>query len=497
VIAREYDAVIVGSGPNGLAAAIALQQAGLSTLVVEAHETAGGGMRTAELTSMGFRHDVCSAVHPLGIGSPFFRSLPLARHGLRWIDSPTPLAHVLDDGHAVTLERSIDETARAMGRDERAYRELLAPIAARFTELAPMILGPLRWPDDPALFVEFGVRAMRSMIGLARGRFVGEAPSALLGGIAAHAMVPLDRAFTASFAMVLGAAGHAVGWPIAEGGSQAIADALVAHHRALGGHLALGSEVRELRELPHARAYVLDVAARDVVRIARAKLDARYVAALERFRYGPGVFKIDWALGGPIPWRDPRCGRAVTVHLSGSLDRIAADEAVLHRGRMSEQPFVLLGQPSIVDPSRAPAGHHTVWAYCHVPHGSDVDAAGRIEAHVERHAPGFRERIVARATRDARQMEAYDAGFVGGDISMGLPDARQLFFRPVARLDPYATSAPDVFICSASTPPGGGVHGMCGYWAARSVLRRVFGVVRGAERLAERRDRWREAEPST
>lgn len=470
-----YDAIIIGSGPNGLTAANVLAQAGLSTLVVEAHDSAGGGTRTAALTEPGFLHDVCSAVHPLGLASPAFASFGLDRHGLQWVESPTPLAHVMPDGSAVTLERSLSETAEQLGADGPAYERLFQPFVARLEPLLQMILGPLRFPRAPGLFARFGMVAIRSMCGLASSRFRGERAAALLGGIAAHAMLRLQAPITASFALVLASAGHGVGWPVARGGSQAIANALLARYLTLGGELQLNQPVTDLAQLPAARAYLFDVTPRQVLQIAGHQLPDRYKRRLARFRYGPGVFKVDWALRGPIPWRDSRCARAVTVHLSGNLQDIAASEASVHDGRLPERPFVLLGQPSIVDPTRAPPGKHTAWGYCHVPHGSTLSALAQIEAQVERCAPGFRDLVMARATSNAVEMEQYNPNNVGGDINSGVSDLTQLFFRPVLRLDPYTTPAPNIFLCSSSTPPGGGVHGMCGYWAARSVLRRRFG----------------------
>lgn len=473
---REYDAVVLGAGPNGLSAAIALARAGLSTVLVEGHEVPGGGSRTRELTLPGFRHDVCSAVHPLALASPFFRELALERYGLAWVQPDCPLVHVLDDGTGVPLERSIEATAAHLGRDGESYRALIAPLVERFDALTPMILGPLRFPTSPLLLARFGLSALRSMRGLAEARFADEGARALLSGIAAHAMLPLDAAATASFALVLASAAHAVGWPVARGGSQAIADALVRCFREAGGELVTGHFVERLDELPRARAYLLDITPKQLLAIAPERLTRRYRSVLARFRYGPGVFKIDWALRAPIPWRDPACARAGTVHLSGSLDAIAESEAAVHDGRVAKRPFVLLAQPSLFDASRAPEGRHTAWAYCHVPHGAPIDASGAIEAHVERFAPGFRERIMARSTLNAVQMSHYDPNYVGGDINGGLANLGQLFFRPAMRADPYATSAPDLFLCSSSTPPGGGVHGMCGYWAAESALARVFGL---------------------
>jgi phytoene dehydrogenase-like protein len=469
-----YDAVVVGSGPNGLAAAVALAREGLAVLVLEARASPGGGCRSGPLTLAGYVHDYCSTAHPLGAGSPFLRTLPLDRHGLRWIHPDAPLAHALRPGQAVLLERSLDATAAELAGDGASYARLFRPLVDRFDELAPMILGPLRVPDHPVLLARFGWRGIRSMRALAR-RFAAEPARALLAGIAAHAMVPLTEPATAAFALVLGVAAHAVGWPVAAGGSQAIADALVAHLRELGGRLECEREVESLASLPRARAYLLDLTPRQVLRIAAERLSASYRRRLERYRYGPGVFKLDWALDAPIPWSDAGCARAGTVHLAGTEPEVRAAEAAVYAGRVPERPFVLLVQPSRFDASRAPQGKHTAWAYCHVPHGWEGDAAAAVEEQIERHAPGFRDVIAARATRSAPELERYNPNYVGGDINGGVADLRQLFFRPMPRLDPYTTSAPDVFLCSSSTPPGGGVHGMCGYWAARSVLRRVFG----------------------
>ena len=474
----EYDAVVVGAGPNGLAAAITMARAGLRTIVFEARATPGGGTRSAELTAPGFVHDVCSAVHPLAVASPCFRELDLERHGLRWAHPECPLVHVLDEERSVTLERSLDATAGALGADGEAYRLLFEDIVGELDELFAMVLGPVvRVPTSPLLLASFGLRALRSLEGLARARFREEPARALLAGIAAHAMVPLHAPATASFALVLGAAAHAVGWPLARGGSQAIADALVRCLREAGGEIVLDHSVEHLSRLPRAHAYLCDVTPRQLVAIAGEFLPPAYRRRLERFRYGPGVFKMDWALSGPIPWRDPACARAATVHLSGTLDDVAASEIAVHEGRISPAPFVLLAQPTLFDPTRAPPGMHTAWAYCHVPHGARVDLSELVEARIERFAPGFRERIVARASMDPAALERYDANYVGGDINGGLSDLAQLFARPVARIDPYSMPAPSIFLCSSSTPPGGGVHGMCGWHAARSALRRVFGIV--------------------
>jgi phytoene dehydrogenase-like protein len=470
-----YDAVIVGSGPNGLAAAALLAREGLATLVLESHATLGGGSRTQPLTLPGFLHDPCSTVHPLGAASPFLRALDLAAHGLTWIHSPAPLAHVLDEDRVVTLERSVAATAEQLGADARAYRSLVEPFVRRFDELVPMLLGPLRLPSAPLLLGRFGLSALRSMRGLARARFGDARSAALLGGIAAHAMLPLDALATASFGLVLAIAGHRVGWPIAQGGSQSIVAALERYLLAHGAELRVGCPVKHLDQLPEARAYLFDVAPRQLLAIAGDALPSAYRRRLERFRHGPGVFKLDWALAAPIPWRDPRCARAATVHLSGDLTEIATMGAVVQSGRVPGQPFVLLVQPTLFDPSRAPAGRHVAWAYCQVPHGSTHDLTAAIEREIERFAPGFRALVLARAAQTARDIESYNPNYVGGDIAGGATDLRQLFFRPAPRLDPYATPNPSIFLCSASTPPGGGVHGMCGYFAARSALARAFG----------------------
>lgn len=471
-----HDVVVIGSGPNGLAAGIAMLRAGLSVHLIEGHTTPGGGMRTSDLTLAGFEHDVCSSVHPLGIASPWFRTLELEVHGLRWIQPGAPLAHVMSDGRAVMLERSLAETAAGLGDDGPAYAQLLRPFVDELDELFPDLLGPLRFPAHPVRFARFGLEAIRSMRGLAQARFTGSAAPALLAGIAAHAMIPLDEAATASFALVLALAGHGSGWPIARGGSRAICDALVAHYISLGGTLELGHRVTRFEELPPARAYLFDTDPRQLEAICGDRLPAHYRARLANFRYGPGVFKMDWALSAPIPWRDPACLRSATVHLSGTLDEITHAQAIVHDGRTGDRPFVLCGQPSLFDPTRAPPGKHTAWAYCHVPSGSEVDMAAAIEARIEEFAPGFRELVLARASINPRQLAAYNPNYVGGDINGGLSDWRQLFFRPVASTDPYATGAPDIFLCSASTPPGGGVHGMCGYFAAASALHHVFGL---------------------
>jgi phytoene dehydrogenase-like protein len=471
-----YDAIVVGSGPNGLAAAIVLARAGWSVLVVEGRETVGGGARTGELTLPGFRHDLCSAVHPMAAGSPLFLELPLAEHGLEFLQPELPLAHPLDGGEAAVLARSLEETADGLGgADGRAWRRLVGPVARHWERLAPELLAPLHLPRSPATalrMARFGLSALRSAAGLARARFAGERARALFAGLGGHSMLPLEATASAAIALVLGAAGHAVGWPIPRGGAQAISDALAGHLRSLGGEIETGRWVRSVAELPPARAYLLDVTPRQLVALAGDRLPARYLRRLLRYRYGPGVFKVDWALAGPIPWRAEACRRAGTVHLGGTLEEIAAAEADVARGGHTERPYVLLAQPTLEDPSRAPASRHVAWAYCHVPNGSREDRTDAIEAQVERFAPGFRDLVLARHTADTAAMEAYDPNYVGGDINGGNQDLGQLFARPVARLVPYSTPNPKIWICSSSTPPGGGVHGMCGYHAARALLRR-------------------------
>jgi phytoene dehydrogenase-like protein len=462
------DAVVVGAGPNGLAAAIALARAGRSVRVLEAAETIGGGSRSAELTLPGFTHDICSAVHPHPLASPFLRELPLAEHGLELVHPELPLAHPLDDGTAVAFDRSIDATAASIGgKDGEAYRRLVAPPVRDAEKLLPAILGPLRPTRHPLALTRFGLRGLPSAKLLAR-RFDEPRARALIAGHAAHSMLPLDRPPTAAVALVLMLTGHHVGWPVARGGSQAVADALASLARAHGAEIVTGHRVERLGELDDAGAVLFDLTPRQVVDIAGDRLPARYRRALERYRYGPGVFKLDWALDGPIPWTAPECARAGTVHLGGTFEEIAASEA----SPGHERPYVLLSQPTVCDPSRAPVGKHVGWAYCHVPSGSTRDMTDAIEAQVERFAPGFRERILGRASMNAAQMEGYNANYVGGDINGGLMDLRQLFTRPVARPVPYTTPDPRLFICSSATPPGGGVHGMCGYFAAQAVLRR-------------------------
>jgi phytoene dehydrogenase-like protein len=468
----QYDSVVVGSGPNGLAAAITLARAGLSVLVLEACEAIGGGTRTAELTLPGFLHDVCSAIHPLGLASPFFHDLPLSEHGLEWVHSPASAAHPLEGGRAVTLEISLEDTARQLGQDAAAYQRLIAPLAEELNLLAGDMLGPLPLPPrHPFKLASFGLKAIRSGVGLAKGYFAGEEARALFAGMAAHSILPLEQAITASFGLVMLMMGHNRGWPLARGGSQRISAALASYLQSLGGEIVTGRRVTSLDELPASRVVLLDIAPRQVVALAGDRLPGGYRRALERYRYGPAVCKVDYALDAPIPWQNPACSRAATVHIGGSLEEITAGERAVWRGEHPERPFIILAQQSLFDATRAPAGKHTAWAYCHVPNRSSVDMTAAIDAQIERFAPGFRERILKRHTRLGADWESYNPNYVGGDINAGVQDLWQFYTRPAMRLTPYRTPVKGLYLCSSSTPPGGGVHGMCGYHAARTVLK--------------------------
>jgi phytoene dehydrogenase-like protein len=466
------DAIVVGSGPNGLAAAITLAQAGWRVQVREAARHVGGGCSTAELTLPGYLHDVCAAIMPLAVGSPFFRDLPLHQHGLEWIYPPAPLAHPFDDGTAAVLEPSAEATTRTLDPlDARAWRFLFDPLVTGWSEgLDADLLGPLRLPGNLLGFSRFAMVAGWPARGLAEVAFRGERARALFGGMAAHSMLPLERIPSAAFGLVLGALGHAVGWPFPRGGAQRVADALASYLRALGGEVRTSAPVTDASDLPRSRAMLFDLSPRPFLRVAGTRLPGCYRRRLERFRYGVGAFKVDYALDGPIPWKAPACERAGTVHLGGTLREIAEAERAPWQGRIAERPFVLLAQQSRFDPTRAPAGRHTVWAYCHVPNGCREDATDRIEAQIERFAPGFRDRILARSVRPPSAIETDNPNFVGGDINGGVQDLRQLYTRPVARLVPYSTPVPGWYLCSSSTPPGGGVHGMSGYLAARAAL---------------------------
>jgi phytoene dehydrogenase-like protein len=465
-----HEAVVVGAGPNGLSAAVALARAGLSVLVIEGAREIGGGTRTEALTLPGFVHDVCSAVHPMAAASRFFATLPLAMHGLEWIDPPIALAHPFDHGPPALLTRDIAETARSLGPDGPHYERVVEPIARHWHELAADVLAPLHWPAHPLRLARFGLRGVRSAESLV-SRFGAGRGSALLGGVGAHALQPLSTHGTAALALILAALAHRWNWPIARGGSRAITDALAAHLIDLGGRIEVGRPIATLGDIPPARAILLDVTPRQLLRICGEALPHRYARALTRFRYGPGVFKVDWALSAPVPWTASACHRAGTLHLAGSYDELSASEAQVARGEHPEHPMVLVSQPSTFDRSRAPADRATLWGYCHVPHASTVDMLPRIEAQIERFAPGFRDLVLARHVMNSAQLEARNPNLVGGDIGEGANTLRQLFFRPVARANPYRTPIRGVYLCSASTPPGGAVHGMCGYHAAQAALR--------------------------
>ncbi|MGH7563365.1 MAG: phytoene desaturase family protein [Gemmatimonadota bacterium] len=464
------DAVVVGAGPNGLAAALALAGTGHAVRVIEAEAEIGGGLRTAELTLPGFRHDVCSAIHPLGIGSPFLRTLPLGKHGLVWVHPEAPLAHPLPGGGAAILERSLDATARGLGPDGDAWLSLMGPHVEAWPDIEAEVLGPPRPPRHPIAMARFARHALRSAEAVGR-RFRGEKAAALWAGLAAHSMSALDRRLTAGVGLVLTILAHRVGWPFPRGGSDRLALAMASLLAVRAGEISTGHRVESLDDVPAAGAVLLDVTPRQLLRIAGERLPPGYRRGLARFRYGPAAFKVDWALDGPIPWLAEECARAGTVHVGGAAAEIAAGERAVERGKHPERPFVLLAQPTLFDDERAPAGRHVAWSYCHVPNGSTVDMTERIERQVERFAPGFRERVLARHTMGPAELEAHDANLVGGHINGGVQDLRQTFARPVASLDPYSTPIPGVYICSSSTPPGGGVHGMCGYHAARSALR--------------------------
>jgi phytoene dehydrogenase-like protein len=469
---RDYDAIVVGSGPNGLSAAITLQREGLSVLLIEGKENIGGGMRSAALTLPGFTHDICSAIHPMAVLSPFFSSLPLAKHGLEYIYPDTAAAHPFDDGTAAALKQNINETAASLGADEQAYLQLVETLVRDWPRIVNDTLAPLHFPAHPLLMARFGVHAMQPATWLAK-KFSTEKARGLWAGMSAHAIQPLSNTATSAIGLVLMAAAHLQGWPVPKGGAIAIGNALAAFFVSLGGKIETNFYVHSLDQLPSAHAVLFDVTPKQLLQIAGHQFSSLYKWQLQRYRYGMGVFKVDWALDAPIPFTAQECRRAGTVHIGNTFAEIAANEQLTSNGGHPEKPFVLLAQQSLFDASRAPAGEHTAWAYCHVPNGSQKDMTEAIEKQIERFAPGFRERILAKHTMNTHEIEEYNPNYIGGDINGGIIDIRQLFTRPALRRSPYTTSAKGIYICSSSTPPGGGVHGMCGHHAARKALKYI------------------------
>jgi phytoene dehydrogenase-like protein len=466
----DYDAVVIGAGPNGLAAAIELARAGCSVCVFEGGDSVGGGVRSSELTLPGFVHDVCSAIHPLGRGSPFFRSLPLTDFGLKWIDSDAPVAHPFQQGRPLVAERSVNETANALGVDASAYRDLFGGLVLKWESLFDEILAPVHFPAHPFLLARFGFQAVRSAHAFAHDHFREEPARALFAGMAAHSLLSLQARPSAAFGLIMIVLAHAVGWPLPAGGAQKISESCAAYLRSLGGRIFTGVPVRTLEQLPSSRIILCDLSPRGLLAIAGEKFHERYRRRLQSYRYGPGIFKMDWALSSAIPWKDAACLRAATVHIGGTFREVAESERDVADGRAPQKPFILLAQPSLFDSSRAPAGKHTAWAYCHVPNGSNEDMTDRIEAQIEAVAPGFRDCILSRHTLTTSQLETYNPNYVGGDITGGLQSLFQIVARPVLSFSPYRTPVKGLYICSASTPPGGGVHGMCGFNAARTAL---------------------------
>jgi phytoene dehydrogenase-like protein len=471
----DYDAIVVGSGPNGLAAAILMQQQGLSVLIIEGKGEIGGGLRSAELTLPGFTHDVCSAIHPLALASPFFKTLPLADFGLEYLQPTLNAAHPFDDGTAAILDKSIKNTADQLGADAQTYTALMRELTGAWPLIDQDALGPLRFPRHPFVMAQFGLKALSSAETFVK-RFKTKEARGLFGGMAAHAIQPLNNLSTTAIGLVLMATGHLKGWPVPKGGSASIANALAGCFKSIGGTIETGTYIQSLDQLPSAQAVLFDVTPKQLLGIAGHKFSSIYKWQLERYRYGMGVFKIDWALDGPIPFTAPECRQAGTIHLGNTFEEIAAGELQTNQGRQAEKPFVLLAQQSLFDNSRAPEGKHTAWAYCHVPNGSTQDMTAAIEAQVERFAPGFKDLILAKSTMNTAQIETYNPNYIGGDINGGIIDLGQLFTRPALRWSPYKTSAKGLYICSSSTPPGGGVHGMCGYNAAKTALSDIFGI---------------------
>lgn len=466
-----YDAIVIGSGPNGLAAAIKIAQEGYSVALFEAKETIGGGMRSAELTLPEFIHDICSAIHPLAISSPFFRTLPLEKYGLKWIQPSAPLAHPFDDGTAALLERKIDATGSTLNVDADAYKKLMDPLVASWPMISNDILAPFHLPKHPLALAKFGILGIRSAIGLSNSLFKGNHARGLFAGLAAHSIMPLEKPLTAAFGIILCILGHTAGWPIAEGGSQMIANSLADHFRSLGGMIFTNSPVESIDQLPSSKVILCDIGPKQLRQIAGHRLPSGFNQKLANYRYGPGIFKVDWALSEEIPWKASACRRAGTIHIGGSAEEIEQSEREAWQGIHAEKPYVLMAQQSLFDSKRAPHGKQTAWGYCHVPHGSTVDMTTRIENQIERFAPGFKDCILAKNSRTTREIEHDNPNNIGGDITGGVQDLSQLFARPDSILAPYSTPIKGLYICSSSTPPGGGVHGMCGYYAACAALK--------------------------
>ncbi len=475
-MSHEYDAVIIGSGPNGLAAAITLTMADLSVLVFEAKETAGGGMRSAELTEPGFTHDICSAVHPLAADSPFLSRLPLDRHGLEWIYPPIPAAHPLESEETAFLKKDLYTTAESLDKDREPYIKIFKPLVEGWKKIAFDILGPAKIPYYLPEAIRFGMKAIQSAGSLSKRYFSQQKARALFAGMAAHSILPLEKKVTSAVALVLMIQGHIHGWPIPKVGSQSIANAMQSYLQSLGGKIQTEVEITDLGEIPSSKTLFFDLTPRQVLDICKDKLPHSYRRSLSKYRYGPGVFKIDWALSNPIPFKSEESREAGTIHVGGTLEEIAESEKQVWNGKTSKNPFIILSQPSIFDSTRAPDGKHTAWAYCHIPHGSDFDMTDIIENQIERFAPGFKDTIIARHAMPPKALERYNPNYIGGDINGGVQDLSQLFFRPVLSFSPYRMPLKGYYICSSSTPPGGGVHGMCGYHAACQALKDVFDI---------------------
>lgn len=473
--AKDYDAIVVGAGPNGLAAAITMQQKGLSVLLIEGSNTIGGGLRSAELTLPGFTHDVCSAIHPLAIASPFFKTLPLEEHGLSYINPTFAAAHPFVDGTEAILHHAVEKTAEELSIDKNAYLNLMQPLVESWPGIAEDVLAPLHFPKHPVDMAMFGLKAMSSAVQLSK-RFKSKEAKGLWAGMAAHSIQPLSNLSTSAIGLVLLIAGHLKGWSIPKGGSKEIANSLASYFLSLGGKIETNYYVHSLDQLPSAHTILFDVTPRQLLKIAGHQFSSIYKWQLEKYRYGMGVFKVDWALDAPIPFTALKTREAGTVHLGGTLEEIIHSEQLTAKGGHSDKPFVLLAQQSLFDPSRAPLGKQTAWGYCHVPNGSKVDMTDIIENQIERYAPGFKERIIAKHTMNTEQLEEYNPNYIGGDINGGVIDLNQLFTRPALRRSPYRTSAKGIYICSSSTPPGGGVHGMCGYHSAKQALKDIFGL---------------------